>query len=137
MELARGLASGTARFRPGDRLLQRRDFQRCYREGRREHGVGAVLHAAPTVAPAAAGRARLGITASRKVGGAVVRNRLRRWVREVFRQSASRPALRGLDLVFHLKPEARSLSFHQVESDVERLLSRIAARWAGAAENRA
>ncbi|HUP25157.1 MAG TPA: ribonuclease P protein component [Thermoanaerobaculia bacterium] len=128
---ARGLAGGeTTRLRPEDRLLRRRDFQRSYREGRREHGVAAVLHAAPTTGYQ--GRCRLGITATRKVGGAVTRNRLKRQVREVFRRSKSRPGLIGLDLVIHLKPESARLVFHDMKEDLDSLFARMAARWATA-----
>jgi ribonuclease P protein component len=131
MAVAGVATQGAARLRSRERLLRRGDFQRCYREGRREHGVAAVLHAAPSVAEPE-GVARLGITATRKVGGAVVRNRLRRWVREVFRQSAARPRLRGLELVVHLRPEAAALSFEVFRDDVEGLLARIAERWSAA-----
>jgi ribonuclease P protein component len=131
MAEAGGGRGGDGRFRRRDRLLRRREFQRCYREGRREHGVAAVLHAAPS-ADGAAASPRLGITASRKVGSAVVRNRIRRWVREAFRRSPGRERLAGLDLVVHLKPEAAHLTHRQVSEDVERLLRRIERRWAAA-----
>jgi ribonuclease P protein component len=47
----------------------------------------------------------------------VTRNRLKRRVREVFRQSESRPGLRGLDLVIHLKTESAKMAFHDMKSD--------------------
>ena len=57
---------------------------------------------------------RLGITASRKVGNAVVRHRLKRNVREVYRRSRWRHELRG-DLVVNLYREAADMGFHEVE----------------------
>ena len=57
---------------------------------------------------------RLGITASRKVGNAVVRHRLKRNVREVYRRSRWRHELRG-DLVVNLYREAAEMGFHEVE----------------------
>jgi ribonuclease P protein component len=132
MGVAPAATRGGARLRSHDRLLRRADFQRCYREGRREHGVAAVLHATPG-AESGAG-ARLGITTTRKVGGAVLRNRLRRIVREVFRRSPSRPRLCGLELVVHLRPEAARLSGDQVAADLEGLFARIAERWESAPE---
>ena len=87
----------------------------------------------PATAPVGAEPpARLGVTTTRKVGGAVVRNRLRRIVREVFRRSLVRPRLRGLELVVHLRPEAARLSYDELACDLELLLARIAERWESA-----
>jgi ribonuclease P protein component len=57
---------------------------------------------ARTVDNAPNGLARLGITASRKVGGAVVRNRAKRLVREAFRSTRDL-WLPGIDLVVIVK----------------------------------
>lgn len=52
---------------------------------------------------------RIGITASRKVGGAVVRNRIKRSVREWFRRSREQlPA--AVDVVVIARPPAAGLS---------------------------
>lgn len=40
--------------------------------------------------PVKSGGSRLGITVSRRIGGAVVRNRVKRWVREFFRRHQAR-----------------------------------------------
>lgn len=69
---------------PADRKLRRRrEFQRVFERGRRTHGRFITLIAAPTDAHAT----RLGIVASRKLGGAVVRNRAKRLIREMFRKA--------------------------------------------------
>lgn len=47
--------------------------------------------------PNECGRARIGLTVSSKVGGAVVRNRVKRWLREAFRNIARE--LPAVDLV--------------------------------------
>jgi ribonuclease P protein component len=71
-----------AQGRPAERKVrQRSEFQRVFDGGRRTHGRLFTLIAAPTQA----GTTRLGIVASRKLGGAVVRNRAKRLIREVFR----------------------------------------------------
>ena len=76
------LASTRERFPRASRLRQRRDFQRVERSGKRVGGAHFVVFVQPRSGP---GR-RLGVTVSRKVGGAVTRNRVKRLVREVFRR---------------------------------------------------
>lgn len=114
---------------PSRRLLRRHklhkssEFLRCYRRGRKCHGPLATLHYHPNEE----GDARLGITASRKVGHAVVRQRTKRRIREIFRCWPDRGALRGIDVVVHLKPAAPTVTFGELKAEIERLLERIAA----------
>ncbi|MGA7990109.1 MAG: ribonuclease P protein component, partial [Thermoanaerobaculia bacterium] len=63
------------------RIAARRDFRATYDAGRKYHGRFVVVFARPRV-----GAGRLGITATRKVGKAVVRSRARRRVREIYRR---------------------------------------------------
>lgn len=63
-------------------------------------------------------RDRLGIIASRRLGGAVVRNRAKRRLREVFRrQTASEPTARALDLVAIPKRELLTAPVRAIEDD--------------------
>ena len=79
----------TAR-RPGrGRLSRSAEFERVYRQGRSTANRHLVLYAFPN---AAAERPRLGLSVSRKVGGAVERNRVKRLLREAFAQAEQRPA---------------------------------------------
>ncbi|PRP95691.1 Ribonuclease P protein component [Enhygromyxa salina] len=66
---------------------------------------------------------RLGITVTRKVGNAVVRNRIKRLVREVFRQHRARLPP-GLDIVWVAKQQAAGATFAAVLDDFEALLRR-------------
>jgi len=79
-------------------------------------------------APNELGHARIGITASRKVGPAVTRHRIRRRIKEVYRRWNDRARLPALDLVIHLKPEAREADFEALRSDLLRLLSGVLPR---------
>jgi ribonuclease P protein component len=114
----------------GERLPRRAtlrksaDYQSCYRAGRRRHGPLLTLH----IQPNPIGAPRLGITASRRVGDAVVRTRLKRWTRECFRRSPCRAGLPAVDLVVHLKPEAGRASFAAFAAEIEARLSELARR---------
>ena len=107
-----------------ERLRRRADFLRCYRTGRRRQGAVAILYFVPNQV----GHPRLGITASRKVGTAVVRHRLRRRIREIYRRWNQRGRLPALDLVVHLKPEAGGADFRMLGEDLLRLLASVLAR---------
>jgi ribonuclease P protein component len=63
------------------RLKKRREFKRVQGRGKKIWGRRFIY----TISPGATQKTRLGITVSRKVGNAVKRNRIKRWVREVFR----------------------------------------------------
>lgn len=70
---------------------------------------------------------RVGITATKKLGKANVRNRLKRWSREVYRHE--RDPLRlddcALDLVINIKPNAAGITFADYRRDLLRALTRV------------
>lgn len=106
---------------PDDRLRRRRDYLRAYRTGRRRGGRFATLFYVPNDV----GTARLGITASRKVGKSVVRQRLKRRVREIYRRWDRRSDLPPLDLVVNLKPTAKEGDFADLRRELERQLASV------------
>ncbi len=68
--------------------------------------------------------ARLGMVVSRKVGTAVKRNSVKRWIREWFRtRTAELP--RGVDLVVIAKPGAAEGGHQALLADVGNLVARI------------
>lgn len=97
-----------------ERLRKRSDFLRCYRRGRRRHGVLSILYAVPNEQP----HARLGITVSRKVGHAVIRHRLKRRIREIYRRWSGRRRLPAVDLVVHVRPPAARASFEELRREL-------------------
>lgn len=115
--------AGDERLPPEQKLRRRADYLRCYRTGRRVHGALATLHLVPNQL----GHPRIGITASRKVGRAVVRQRLKRRVREIYRRWSQRSELPPVDVVVHLKPAAAEASFPALRRELVRQLGRLGA----------
>lgn len=111
------------RLLPEHKLRRRADFLRCYRTGRRVHGSLATLHFVPNQLE----HPRIGITASRKVGRAVVRQKLKRRVREVYRRWSQRSELPPVDLVVHLRPAAAQAPFPALRGELLRQLGRLIA----------
>lgn len=70
--------------------------------------------------------ARVGVVTSRRLGRAVQRNRLRRWVRESARAALTRPQ-GAWDLVFIARDAARTVSHDEVRESVARLVRRAGA----------
>ncbi|MFO0962783.1 MAG: ribonuclease P protein component [Phycisphaerales bacterium] len=82
------------RFPAALRVARGRDFDRAYALRHRRDWGWAVVYGAPNGLPVA----RLGLSVSRRVGGAVVRNRHKRLLREAFR-AVQHELPGGLDLV--------------------------------------
>lgn len=112
------------RFGLRERLRRSVDYERGYRAGRRRGGEFLSVHFVDNQL----GHPRLGLTASRRVGGAVVRNRLKRWAREYYRRWAPREALGGVDLIVHFKPPAGRASSVAVRAELESAVAGWVAR---------
>jgi ribonuclease P protein component len=107
---------GTARFTKAARLRHRQEFLRAQAQGKRFH----TRHFGVTLAPMAEGHPRLGLVATRRLGKAVQRNRVKRLLREFFRRHQT--GLPAFDLVIMAKKGASALEYHQVEEELGRLL---------------
>lgn len=89
------------------RLSRSAEFDRVFRQGRSHANRVLVLYGFPrSDAASAATEARLGLSVSRRVGGAVERNHVKRLLREAFEQEAARLP-EGHDVVIVARPEAR------------------------------
>ena len=103
------------RYLKGDRLRKRFEFRNARLRGRRVHTRSFVVLIAAAKSP----RARLGLTVSRRAGNAVRRNRLKRLVREVFRQHRELFPARA-DVVVIARSENEAASFAEVCREFER-----------------
>ena len=110
-------------FGRSQRLRKRSSFLIVQQRGRRMAGRNLVLYAWKPSEPVGAGNARLGITVSKKVGGAVVRNQVKRWLRESYRRIATLPV--GMDLVVIAKPGSAASNFLATDQELRRLLQSV------------
>jgi ribonuclease P protein component len=117
--------SGCLGFPPAHRVRTQREFAACFEAGRRYHGKSFLLFALPRQDRDAPWR--LGMAISKKVGNAVVRNRVKRVLRECFRLGAPK-AVSALDVVVVAKKSLVPdlLTLRQACSDVCPLLERMA-----------
>jgi ribonuclease P protein component len=107
------------RFPKSARLRKRAEFLAVQGRGRKVQNRAFVALALET-----GGGVRLGITPTRRLGGAVVRNRARRLVREAFRRGHF-PVPAGLDVVVIPKSAALPLAAAEVFRELEDLGRRL------------
>lgn len=110
--------------RRGRRLSRSAEFERVYRQGRSVSNRHLVLYSFPNGSPEPA---RIGLSVSRKVGGAVERNQVKRLLREAF--AALRPDLgEGHDIVVVARPEAGELARREGLTGIDGALAELIGR---------
>jgi ribonuclease P protein component len=106
------------RFRAGAHVRQRRDFKTVYDTGRKTPGRTMTIFTLARPGQVS----RLGIAATRKLGGAVERNRAKRLVRELFRLN---PAPPGYDIVVVPRRALFDATFRNLEAEYVATLGRL------------
>jgi len=100
------------------RLRNRAEFTRVYRHGKSFANRQLVLYWFPK---RDVEQFRMGVSVSKKVGNAVVRNRMRRLMKEIVRQHADE-IIDHLDLVFIVRKGALDLEYKELEKSVMHVL---------------
>src|SRR6185503_996943 len=110
-----------------DRLKKRSDFLRLAKSPRKWAATGLVLQAAPRRAEDQELPVRYGLTVSRKVGGAVVRNRARRRLRAAACAVLPEHAAPGHDFVLIGRPATVDRPYPALLEDLATALRRVGA----------
>ena len=109
------------------RLSRSAEFERVYRQGRSKGNRFLVLYAFPRADDGASTEdegPRLGLSVSRRVGGAVDRSRVKRVLREAFWAEATRLP-DDADYVVVARPDARELAEREGTPGVQRELAEL------------
>lgn len=96
------------------------DFRRIYRRGRSAVSGGVVVYCLKN----RKGMSRLGVTVSTKLGHAVVRNRVRRRLRELYRLHKAE-LLPGYDLIVVARVRAVGMPYAKLEKQYLHCLSQL------------
>ena len=116
----------TTRFRPAERIRRRAEFQQIYDRGAKVHSRYFTIFLLANQQPTG----RLGIAATKKLGGSVQRNRAKRLIREVFRRNKIAP---GFDVVVIPKRDLLQATLTALEADYRTLVERRLRKPASAA----
>jgi ribonuclease P protein component len=106
-------------FRPHEHIRRRADFEAVYSAGVKINGRLMTIFVRQNGGPSP----RLGVAATRKIGGSVVRNRAKRLTREVFR--THKPAA-ALDIVVVPRREFLDAPYSSLEREFGALVERAA-----------
>lgn len=106
------------------RIRKRREYLETYRTGKKTFGRYVVVFGQLNGDQ----NPRLGITATRRLGKANVRNLRKRWTREIFRENRVETGLDGLglDLIVNIKPDAATADYSSFREDLLQALRRAA-----------
>lgn len=102
------------------RLAKRKDFGKVYRLGQSAANRQFVVY---VMKNSQTEHMRAGISVSKKQGGAVVRNRLRRQLKEIVRLNANR-IVPGHDFVIIVRRAAVGLSYREMEKSLIHVMKR-------------
>lgn len=101
-------------------LKKNYEFRRLYSKGKSTATACLALYCRKN----GSGRNRIGYTVSNRIGHAVVRNRIRRRLREIYRLHEAELA-RGYDIVVVARMRAAGAGYHRLEADFLKAADRL------------
>lgn len=107
---------GKRGFPRSSRLLRHADFERVYKQGRRQFSASMTVF---YLGRAEGEGLRVGFTVGRALGGAVQRNRMKRRLREAVRLTRPTPGPRA-DVVINPKKIVASVDFRELSNELRR-----------------
>lgn len=106
-------------MRKCERLTKNKEFKNVYKAGRRWSGPFFTMY----IKKNGSNCTRLGVSVSKRVGNSVVRNRVKRRIKEIFRINMGK-IKKGFDIVVSTKPAISTAEFKDIEKELKRLLKR-------------
>jgi ribonuclease P protein component len=115
------VATGPCSFNSRERIRKSSEFAQVFKKGRRLKFAGFRVCAMKNNLD----YSRIGLSAGKRLGGAVRRNRIKRRIRELFRQNKGKFST-GFDMVFMPDSKCASMDWEELRKGFEQLVRRLA-----------
>lgn len=102
------------------KIKKNREYRKVYSRGKSFVNKFLVLYLAGNLE----GKTKVGFSVSKKVGKAVVRNRVKRLIKEAFRLNQDKVKNKGVSLVFVARNRAKEANFSEIEKAMLDLLKK-------------
>ncbi|MGD2245715.1 MAG: ribonuclease P protein component [Candidatus Aminicenantes bacterium] len=107
-------------FAPAERIRKKKEFFHLYKKGKRYRGKYFNL----VYLSSASSSSRIGVVVSKKVGNAVKRNKIKRWIRTLFRRNKNLLKI-PLDIIVIVKKEILEASWFKLQEDYSTAIKSI------------
>lgn len=101
-----------------NRLKKRKEFAYIYRKGEKSYSANLTLYKIYSKYPTP----RIGFSVSNKIGKAVVRNKIKRQLREIMRNYV--PQIKNCNLIIVAKPSITQIDFQTLKNEVTHILNK-------------
>lgn len=102
-------------FNNTDGIRKDSDFRRVYQKGKSFADRNLVIYTLKN----GSNKSRIGISISKKVGKANVRNRIRRYIKEAYRLNIDEKVNTGLDIVFIARINSQNAKYKDIEKSIK------------------